>query len=70
MKLTGRTSGVFLGLAALLLAGLAGTHVTHLIDGGAVRHVGEVGLPAVLSIVLWRLSLRRESSVPIDGAEQ
>jgi hypothetical protein len=70
MKLTGRTSGVFLGLAALLLAGLAGTHVTHLIDGGAVRHVGEVGLPAVLSIVLWRLSLRRESSVLIEGTEQ
>jgi hypothetical protein len=70
MKLTGRTSGVFLGLAALLLAGLAGTHVTHLIDSGAVRHVAEVGLPAVLSIVLWRLSLRRESSVPIQGVEQ
>jgi hypothetical protein len=70
MKLTGRTSGVFLGLAALLLAGLAGTHVTHLIDGGAVRHVGEVGLPAVLSIVLWRLSLRRESSVLIEDTEQ
>ena len=70
MKLTGRTSGVFLGLAALPLAGLAGTHVTHLIDGGAVRHVGEVGLPAVLSIVLWRLSLRRESSVLIEGTEQ
>ena len=70
MKLTGRTSGVFLGLSALLLAGLAGTHVTHLVDGGGVRHVAEVGLPAVLSVVLWRLSLRRESSVPIDGAEQ
>ena len=57
-------------MSALLLAGLAGTHVTHLVDGGGVRHVAEVGLPAVLSVVLWRLSLRRESSVPIDGAEQ
>lgn len=69
MKSTGRASGFIYGAAALLLAGLAGTHVTHLIDGGAVRHVGEVGLPAVLSVVLWRLSVRRGKTVPAEGVE-
>jgi hypothetical protein len=70
MKLTEHTSGFVLGAAALLLAGLAGTHVTHLIDGGALRHVGEVGLPAVLSVVLWRLGIRRETPAPTEGVKQ
>ena len=60
MKLSRRTAGSLLGLAALVIAGLAGMHVTHLLENGSGRHVGEAGLLAAWAFGTWRLSRHLE----------
>jgi hypothetical protein len=61
MKLNSHISGLLLGLAALVVAGLAGTHVTHLVEDASARHAGEVGFLAAGALGIWRLSLRQEN---------
>lgn len=51
------------GIGALVVAGWAGVHVAHLLDEGDGQHGGELGVLAVVAVVLLVVS-RRSVSTP------